>query len=74
MNAAEVAAKIKRAWCGLRGHGGVRLYEGSQRWATCKRCGALIDVWPREWQRQRPEDKKAILAILQAKEPTDENR
>lgn len=55
---------FKRLWCAIAGHAGVNLFPQSQRWGECKKCGALIDLWPRAWRKGRPANKKQIRNIL----------
>ena len=41
---------LKRMWCALRGHKGVRIVHPQQMIGTCKSCGAAVNLNP--WRGQ----------------------
>lgn len=40
---------LKRWLCALRGHGNINWIGSHKREGWCKRCGAYVDLWPRQW-------------------------
>lgn len=46
-------ARFGTLLCAISDHGGVTPAPDG-RFGTCKRCGATVDLWPRQWRRRKP--------------------